>query len=83
MQIIINNNPVWITKREGTDISEEELKEYLGYCPDETEYFEAMAELTGYYFCTCSPGCLPDSDFYGPYKTEEEALEKAEVFYNE
>tara|TARA_Y100001937_G_scaffold1078_1_gene1307 strand:- start:23116 stop:23337 length:222 start_codon:yes stop_codon:yes gene_type:complete len=31
----------------------------------------------GYYWWSCSPGCLPDGDAIGPYKTEEEAVNDA------
>lgn len=29
----------------------------------------------GWYYWFCFPGCMPDSEPSGPYKTEEEALE--------
>lgn len=32
---------------------------------------------TGWYWRTCLPGCMPDSDPFGPFDTEEEALEDA------
>lgn len=83
MQTVINNTPVWVTHRSETDISEEEIKESLGYCPDAEEYFQALKDLSGYYFATCSPGCLPDSSFFGPYQTEEEAVKAATEFYND
>jgi hypothetical protein len=39
---------------------------------------EAEAEkLAGYYWWTCCPGCMPDSDASGPFETEEEANEDA------
>ena len=28
----------------------------------------------GWYYWFCYPGCLPDSDAFGPYKTEQEAI---------
>jgi hypothetical protein len=31
----------------------------------------------GWYWWACFPGCVPDSDAYGPFKTEAEALEDA------
>lgn len=31
----------------------------------------------GYYFWFCFPGCLPDSEPFGPYETEEEAIAAA------
>jgi hypothetical protein len=48
---------------------------------DSTEYDEereAEAEkLAGFYWWTCCPGCLPDSEASGPFETEEEANEDA------
>lgn len=32
----------------------------------------------GYYWRNCQPGCMPDSDAFGPFPTEAEALEDAE-----
>jgi len=37
-------------------------------------------EATGYYWWFCFPGCLPESDAYGPFETEEEAAEDAEAY---
>lgn len=31
----------------------------------------------GWYYHYCFPGCLPDSDPFGPYRSEAEALEAA------
>lgn len=36
---------------------------------------EEAVELSGYYWWTCSPGCLPDSEAFGPFETAEEAEE--------
>jgi hypothetical protein len=33
---------------------------------------------TGWYWWPCFPGCLPDSDPIGPFKTEAEALADAQ-----
>jgi hypothetical protein len=33
--------------------------------------------LEGWYWWTCCPGCLPDSDAFGPFETEEEAVQDA------
>ena len=35
------------------------------------------SEITGYYWQSCFPGCLPDSDPVGPYTTESEAFSDA------
>jgi hypothetical protein len=32
---------------------------------------------SGWYYWYCYPGCLPDSDPYGPFKTAEAALAEA------
>ena len=32
---------------------------------------------TGWYWWSCFPGCLPDSEPLGPFETEAEALEDA------
>jgi len=47
------------------------LVEEMGYCGNN---FVAAADLAGWYFWFCFPGCLPDSDAFGPYSTEEEAV---------
>lgn len=33
-----------------------------------------------FYYWYCVPGCLPDSDAFGPYETEKEALDAARSF---
>ena len=33
--------------------------------------------LAGFYWWTCCPGCMPDSDAIGPFDTEDEAKEDA------
>lgn len=33
---------------------------------------------SGWYYWFCMPGYMPDSDMFGPYETEEEALEEAQ-----
>lgn len=38
---------------------------------------EARLTHTGWYFWTCLPGCLPDSDAFGPYSTPLAALRAA------
>lgn len=32
---------------------------------------------TGWYWWSCFPGCLPDSEPFGPFETEDEALADA------
>lgn len=41
--------------------------------PCAQEAFEA-----GWYWRTCFPGCMPDSDPFGPFATKDEAIEDAQ-----
>ena len=41
------------------------------------DWDKAAHELEGFYWWPCSPGCLPNGDPVGPFKTESEALENA------
>lgn len=41
------------------------------------EMNETAESLAGFYWWTCCPGCLPDSDASGPFETEMEANEGA------
>lgn len=43
-----------------------------GWIDDDGEPLEA-----GWYWWTCFPGCLPDSEPMGPFATEQEALDDA------
>jgi hypothetical protein len=43
--------------------------------PTQEECDAAAKELAGWYWWTCLPGCMPDSDADGPYASEEEAFE--------
>lgn len=33
---------------------------------------------TGWYWQACFPGCMPDSDPFGPFKTEADAIKDAQ-----
>jgi len=44
---------------------------------------EEAEKLAGFYWWTCSPGCLPESDASGPFFTETEAIENAGGGYYE
>jgi hypothetical protein len=35
------------------------------------------SRCAGWYYWYCFPGCLPDSDAFGPYASEDAALEAA------
>lgn len=43
----------------------------------EDDRADRALELSGWYYWFCFPGCLPDSDAIGPFKTEAEAIEDA------
>lgn len=41
------------------------------------EILAAATDLEGWYWWTCFPGCLPESEPFGPFETEEDAIENA------
>lgn len=45
--------------------------------PTDEERLGAAQKLAGFYWWSCSPGCLPDGDASGPFETELEAIEDA------
>lgn len=45
---------------------------------DDEDLRKASKALAGWYWWSCFPGYLPDSDPFGPFKTEQEALEDAQ-----
>jgi hypothetical protein len=53
----------------------------------EDEMREAFPEdkthIAGYMYCFCFPGCLPDSDWYGIFDSEEAALENARQLHGD
>ncbi|HXU02811.1 MAG TPA: hypothetical protein VN903_17720 [Polyangia bacterium] len=42
-----------------------------------TEEYDAENTSPGWYYWFCFPGCLPDSEPFGPFDTKDEALEDA------
>jgi len=57
--------------------------------PDCEVFYAQFAEMidddgepraAGWYWWACFPGCIPDSDAFGPFDTEAEALEDARDF---
>ena len=40
--------------------------------------FDGEPYEAGYYFWSCFPGCMPDSDPFGPYDTEQAAIDAAQ-----
>ena len=55
----------------------ERLADGLTNPDDQSDREHAADELAGWYWWTCSPGCLPESDASGPFVTETEAIEDA------
>ena len=47
------------------------------YTPDGGQLEEDLPNLVGFYWQSCFPGCLPDGDAIGPFKTEDEAIANA------
>lgn len=37
----------------------------------------------GWYYWACFPGCLPDSDAFGPFLTEQDAILDARDYFGE
>jgi hypothetical protein len=66
--------PVWIIYADESQCQEWNTSEGLGHYADDDCY------SPGFYWAVCHPGCIPDSDFYGPHKTEELAEKDAEEF---
>ncbi len=50
--------------------------------PDHIRGEEGERMPSGYYYWYCFPGCLPDSEAYGPFDTEELAIKDAQDNYN-
>ena len=43
-------------------------------------YIDGQSPERGWYWWSCFPGCLPDSDPIGPFATEAKALEDAQDY---
>jgi hypothetical protein len=41
------------------------------------EFEDDTPPEAGFYFWFCLPGCMPDSEPYGPYLTEQDAINAA------
>ena len=82
MQITIQHTndegstPVWITYLNQYDCDDRNQAEGLRETSGDTMY------EPGYYWCVCFPGCIPESDFYGPFLNEVEAEKYAEEQLN-
>ena len=69
LPIKLNSQYIWIDY-----FTEEELREAY----PEMEHSEG-----GYMYCFCFPGCLPDSDWFGPFDSEEAALKNARQLHGD
>jgi hypothetical protein len=82
MQTTINHTdsdagtPVWITFLSESDCEERNQWEGLSESSGDSIY------TPGYYWAVCFPGCMPDSDFYGPFRSESAAESDAEEVLN-
>jgi len=47
------------------------------YMEDGSSLDEACKALAGYYYWSCQIGCIPDSEAYGPFASENEAKQDA------
>lgn len=76
MQITIDNTPVWITYFSESECEERNQMEGLRETSGDHIY------TAGYYWAVCSPGCIPDSEFYGPFTSETAAESDATEVLN-
>ena len=80
-----------LTAREVAELDVELVQEYMrkrefklatmNQCIRESMFDTIIEEnniIGGWYYWYCEPGCLPDSDPYGPYKTADEAKNAAQ-----
>jgi hypothetical protein len=70
------STPVWITYFSESDCEEHNNSEGLRETSGDELY------IPGYYWAVCSPGCIPDSEFFGPFNSEEDAEKDANDFLN-
>jgi hypothetical protein len=68
------STPVWITWFSQSECDEHNEAEGLRETSGDTLY------EPGYYWAVCSPGCIPDSEFFGPFASESEAEDHANEF---
>jgi len=57
-------------------LSHDEARQYA-HCGDEPRDDDDPENLAGWYYWWCLPGCLPDSDLYGPFASERAAVRDA------
>lgn len=67
-----SSTPIWIVWFNQSDCDEHNTGENLSESAGDNIY------TPGYYWTVCHPGCIPDSEFSGPFVDEDAALEDAE-----
>lgn len=67
----------WRAERLAEGMSSEPPEDAADSAEYEEERQREAEDLAGFYWWTCCPGCMPDSDASGPFDTEEEANEDA------
>ena len=72
-------NPEYQRMLDQTEFFYQDANDFANADPDSwqaerlAESNSTPTELAGWYYWTCLPGCMPDSDASGPFATEEEA----------
>ncbi len=51
---------------------------YVNVTDQNAGWGDLNATESGWYWWSCMPGCLPDADPTGPFKTEQEAIADAQ-----
>lgn len=67
----IDGTSCWITWRDAGDVHPSEFGVM------DFDEVEPGFEPAGWYYAPCYPGCLPDSDFTGPFTTSRNAYKDA------
>lgn len=67
----------WRAERLAEGMSSEPPEDAADSAEYEEERQREAEDLAGWYWWTCCPGCLPDSEASGPFETEMEANEDA------
>ena len=68
------NDPYALPDAEVFYVSQMEVNYNLQNIDHADEYTITEA---GWYYWSCFPGCLPDSDAIGPFETEQESIDYA------
>lgn len=62
------------------DDSGEEFGSFEVFYSEEILDSDGETMPAGFYWWACFPGCLPDGEPFGPFKTESEAIDNANNF---